>query len=308
MHKYRIAVVGLGGVGGYYGGKLAQRFAHTSTHEVIFIARGEHATQISTHGLRLQLASGTETIHPDVVTDASEQLGPLDLVLFCTKSYGLAAAADKVADSIHAGTVVLPLLNGVEGIEYLFKRFPEAKVLWGCVYIISSIVAPGAVQVQGKYNRLVWGNPNLPVQVLQQVHALLQQASINQEQYAQVEEKVWEKFSFISPVASLTSLTGKGMGEVYTTPDLLQHLQGLMEELITVAAAKGVQLPENLVQQNLEVLQKLPPNATSSMQRDFAEQRLTELENLTGYIVRQAAELGVEAPMYKQVYQKLQKA
>ncbi|TPE45813.1 ketopantoate reductase family protein [Pontibacter mangrovi] len=304
--KYRIAVVGIGGVGGYYGGRLAQRFAGDDKYEIIFVARGAHKEKIEQEGLKLELEQETLTVLPDVVTDKPGELGQLDLILFCVKSYSLEQVAEQFAPSITSETMILPLLNGVESIEYLQRRFPEAQVLWGCVYIISSIKAPGVVQVQGKYNRLVWGNPKLPQDKLQHIKWLFDDAGINHEYYEQeVEAKVWEKFSFISPVASLTSLTHQSMGRIMEQEPLRQQLQQLMQELVQVAKAKGIHLPQDMVARNLAVVEKLPQGATSSMERDFADGNRTELENLTGYIVREAEKYRVEVPIYEQVYREL---
>ncbi|GAB3815083.1 ketopantoate reductase family protein [Pontibacter rugosus] len=305
MDKYKIAVVGIGGVGGYYGGKLAKRYADDPGYEITFIARGDHKSKIEKEGLRLELEEGTAFIHPSKVVETPQQLGKQDLIIFCVKSYSLEQVAEQFETNITPATVLLPLLNGVDGIEYLQNRYPEAQTLWGCVYIVSSKTAPGVVKVQGKYNRLVWGNPKLPAEVLQRVKALFEDAGINQEFYDDVENKVWEKFAFISPVASLSSLSDKTMGQLVGQDDLRQQLINLMQEIKLIAAAKGVELPENIVEQNLKVVEKLPHEATSSMQRDFREGNRTELENLTGYIVREGEKAGISTPTYAEVYQQL---
>jgi 2-dehydropantoate 2-reductase len=306
MGKYRIAVVGIGGVGGYYGGKLAQRFAADKNYEVIFVARGGHRKKIEQEGLTLELDGQLQTARPAFVTDQPERLGKLDLILFCVKSYSLEQVAGQLASSITPETVLLPLLNGVESIEYLQRRFPEAQVLWGCVYIIASIKAPGVVQVQGKYNRLIWGSPDSPQDKLERIKYLFDEAGINHEYYEQeAEVKVWEKFSFISPVASLTSLTHQTMGQIMEQPALQEQLQQLMLELVQVAKARGIELPGDIVARNLDVVERMQRHVTSSMERDFANGNNTELENLTGYIVREAEKYGVAVPMYQQVYQAL---
>ncbi|OKL41603.1 ketopantoate reductase family protein [Pontibacter flavimaris] len=306
MEKYRIAVVGMGGVGGYYGGMLAQRFATDEKYEVIFIARGEHKEKIAQRGLTLELEEGTQVIRPSIIADDPAPLGKLDLILFCVKSYSLEQVAGQLAKSISSDTVILPLLNGVESIEYLQRRFPEAQVLWGCVYIIASIKAPGVVQVQGKYNRLIWGSPDSPQDKLERIKSLFDEAGINHEQYEQeAEVKVWEKFSFISPVASLTSLTHQTMGQIMDQPALQEQLQQLMLELVQVSKARGIELPGDIVARNLDVVERMQRHVTSSMERDFANGNNTELENLTGYIVREADKYNVAVPMYQQVYQAL---
>lgn len=306
MKKYRIAVVGIGGVGGYYGGLLANRFANDENHEVVFIARGKHKELIAQQGLKLALDGEELVVQPSMVTDEPGHLGHFDLVLFCVKSYSLQQVAEHMAPNIGPDTVILPLLNGVESIAYLQERFPEAQVLWGCVYIIASIKEPGVVQVQGTYNRLIWGNPELPEQTLQRIKTLFSEAGINHEHYGQeVKSKVWEKFSFISPVASLTSLTHQTMGQIMEQPELAAQLQQLMQELVQVAHAKEISLPEDIITRNLAVVERMQRGVTSSMERDFAQEKETELENLTGYVVREAQKYGVAVPQYEQVYQEL---
>lgn len=306
MKKYRIAVVGIGGVGGYYGGLLANRFAKDENHEVVFIARGKHKELIAQQGLKLALDGEELVVRPSMVTDETAHIGHFDLVLFCVKSYSLQQVAEQMAPNIGPETVILPLLNGAESIAYLQQRFPEAQVLWGCVYIIASIKEPGVVQVQGQYNRLIWGNPELPEQTLQRISTLFDEAGINHEHYGQeVKSKVWEKFSFISPVASLTSLTHQTMGQIVEQPELAAQLQQLMQELVQVAHAKGIPLPDDIIKRNLAVVERMQRGVTSSMERDFAQGKDTELENLTGYVVREAQKYGVSVPQYEQVYHKL---
>ncbi|WP_299757179.1 2-dehydropantoate 2-reductase [uncultured Pontibacter sp.] len=127
MGKYKIAVVGLGGVGGYYGGKLAQRFARTYKYEIIFVARGAHKEAIEQYGLTLELGEEVQTIKPDSVVSDPKQMGQLDLILFCVKSYSLEQVAEQFAESINSYTLLLPLLNGIESIEYLQQRFRRRR-------------------------------------------------------------------------------------------------------------------------------------------------------------------------------------
>lgn len=303
--KLRIAVVGIGGVGGYYGGKLAQRYADSEDVEVIFIARGKHKEEIEANGLTIDFGSSTFKVKPNLVTDNVTDLGKLDMIIFCVKSYSLDNIAQDFKASIDENTYLLPLLNGIESIEYLENLYPEAKLLWGCVYIISSVAAPGVIEVKGEYNRLVWGNPTLPVEELDRLNKLFIDAGIISELYSDIVVKVWDKFSFISPVATLTSATGKTMGEIYEDAGLQGQLRSLMKELLAVAHAKGVGIQEAIIDTNIKILGKLPKDATSSMQRDFMNNNQTELENLTGYIVREAEKAQINTPLYIQFYHQL---
>lgn len=305
--KFRIAVVGIGGVGGYYGSRLAKRYAGSDTHEIIFIARGEHKTRIEEEGLTLLFNETAEVTHPDLINDDLAALGKLDLVLFCVKSYSLQQVASEIKESIDQNTYILPLLNGVESIEYLSGYFAEAKLLWGCTYIISSITSPGVVEVQGKYNRLVWGNPELPPDDLSRIKKVFDEAGIHNELYDDIQNKVWEKFSFISPLASFTSHTNHPAGNILQSQELQDQLQVLISELKEVATVKGIQLPEDIVERNIRMMEKFPKETTSSMHRDYQNNNPTELENLTGYIVWEGGRTGVATPAYQKIYTALKK-
>lgn len=308
QNKFRIAIIGIGGVGGFYGGKLAQKYAASEEHEIIFIARGEHKEKINSTGLLLDYAGDQETIKPDLVTDDLQSLGKLDLVLFSVKSYSLHTVAQALKSSITVQTYLLPLLNGVESIEYLSRLYPQSKLLWGCTYIISSVAAPGKVKVQGKLNRLVWGNPALATEELQTVKQVLDDAGIHNELYENIKDKVWEKFSFISPLATFTSYTNQPAGNILGQPELTEQLRTLIQELKAVADAKQIHLPADIVEKNIQLLQKFPKDTTSSMHRDYQNHNQTELENLTGYIVREGEKEGIATPFYKKIYEKLKES
>lgn len=305
--KFRIAVVGIGGVGGYYGSLLAKKYGSSDRYEVIFIARGAHKEKIAAEGLTLKYDGSSEAVRPTRVTDDMARLGKLDLILFSVKSYSLHQVAVELKESISANTFLLPLLNGIESIEYLDKMYPNSKLLWGCTYIISSVTSPGVVEVQGKYNRLVWGSPALAPQDLEFVKGILDNADIQNELYPDIKDKVWEKFSFISPLASFTSNTNEPAGNILQQEALKAQLRELIQELKSVATAKGIRLPQDIVENNIQLLNKFPKETTSSMHRDYMNGNQTELENLTGYIVREGEKAGVATPAYSRIYKELKR-
>ncbi len=306
-NKFRIAVVGIGGVGGYYGSRLAKKYGNSEDYEIIFIARGAHKKEIAANGLTIKYEGTSEAVHPTVVTDDMASLGKLDLVIFSVKSYSLHQVAEQLKDSIGESTFLLPLLNGIESIEYLGQLYPEAKLLWGCTYIISSVASPGVVEVQGKYNRLVWGNPALAPEELAAIKAIFENADIHNELYSDIKDKVWEKFSFISPLASFTSYTNEPAGNILQQETLKEQLRELILELKSVATAKGIRLPADIIEHNIQLLNKFPKETTSSMHRDYINGNQTELENLTGYIVREGEKAGIATPAYHRIYKSLKK-
>jgi 2-dehydropantoate 2-reductase len=155
--QMRIAIVGIGGVGGYFGGKLARSYASSGTHEIIFIARGEHLQSMQQHGLQLFTREGDYVVWPNIATDNPGIAGMFDLVFFCVKSYSLENSAIAVKSNIHKNTIVIPLLNGVESAARLRQMLPDADVIDGCVYIISHIEKPGVVrQEDGACKLFFW--------------------------------------------------------------------------------------------------------------------------------------------------------
>jgi Ketopantoate reductase len=153
----RIGIVGIGGVGGYFGGKLAKAFQNSDQHEIIFIARGKHLKAIQKNGLQLITREGDYIAWPKIATDNPTETGIFDLVFFCTKSYSLESSAQQFSSCINKNTVVIPLLNGVNSAERLRAVLPESEVISGSVYIITHIEKPGVIHQEGGACKLTFG-------------------------------------------------------------------------------------------------------------------------------------------------------
>jgi len=190
----RIGIIGIGGVGGYYGGKLALKYTGRSKHDVIFYARGAHLAAIRKDGLRLVTVDGEYTIRPAQATDNPVEMGPLDLAIFCTKSYGLEDAARAIAGNLSDDSVVLPLLNGVDITDRLRAVLPRGIVLYGGVFISSAIQGPGLVKQVGGTGQLFFGPANrADVEKYRPIEALLQGAGIKAELSADALLPLWTK-------------------------------------------------------------------------------------------------------------------
>jgi 2-dehydropantoate 2-reductase len=207
-------------VGGYYGGKLALKYTGRSKHDVIFYARGEHLAAIRRDGLRLITVDGEYIVRPAQATDNPAEMGPLDLAIFCTKSYGLEDAARAVAGNVGADSIVLPLLNGVDITDRLRAVLPKGEVLYGGVFISSAIQGRGVVRQVGGTGQLFFGPANrADVEKYRPIETLLKDAGIKAELSADALLPLWTKYIFIGPMAGVTSLTGKPFGEVLGSPD-----------------------------------------------------------------------------------------
>ena len=301
----KIAIVGIGGVGGYYGGKLALRYASSDDHQIFFIARGEHLDKIRKDGLKLITAEGDFTAMPSLATDNPKELGPLDLILFCVKGYGLDNAARMITGNLHSNTVTIPLLNGVDSVERLKAILRQGNILNGCVYISTRIVRPGIIQQTGGSCNLLFGPESGPVEPYREIETLLKNADIKAELSENITVGAWSKYLFVGPLAGITSLLEKPFGEIMENREHKIMLEEMMKEVKLIADAKEIPLPENIIEQSLEVTSNFPYETKSSMQLDFEKGRETELETFTGYIIKSGEELGIKTPLHDKIYSEL---
>jgi 2-dehydropantoate 2-reductase len=284
----KIAIAGLGGVGGFFGGQLARRYQDRSEAEIYFFARGEHLEVIRKQGLTVKTEEDVFTARPFFASDNPNDFGRLDLILFCCKSYSLEEVAKHFSTCIHPGTLLLPLLNGVDSGHILQRFFPQNDCLFGCTYLVSRKTKAGEIEQKGKIKSIYFGHEAVPFGLLQAVEQVLQSAGIQAVLVADIKTKIWEKFCFIAPVSTLTSATGKTIGEILLDEILRKTLKDLIGEVSTLAQTKGIHLPTGMTDSVLQIAESLPPETKSSMQVDFAAGKQTELEAIAGYIVKES--------------------
>ncbi len=301
-NKYRIAILGTGGVGGFLGAKLAAAYSSSADTEAIFIARGQNAQAIKENGLKLLTPTEEITVQPDMLAEDTSKLGEIDLLLCCTKTYDLENSIRSLAASITPRTIILPLLNGVDNSEKIQQTVPHARVLLGCIYIVSKIIAPGVVQQRGDFYALHFGGNSAWAADMQKLLQLFNTANINTILEDNIEEKVWSKFSFISPIATYTSAHNICIGKILESDEHKAAIKGLMNEVVTLADTLSIRLPADCIDKNFQVMAKLPYEATSSMHADFANNKPTELETLTAYVVKKAATQSMQADAYAGLY------
>jgi 2-dehydropantoate 2-reductase len=294
----RIAVMGTGGVGGYFGGLLAQ-----AGEDVTFIARGEHLRAIQADGLRVESVHGDFTVRPAQATDDPSTVGPVDLVLFATKTYQIEEAAGAMRPLIGPETVVLPLQNGVDASERVADILGSEHVLGGVCYIVSAIAGPGIIQQRSEFRRIVLGE--LDGQVTPRVEvitAALQRTGAPVELSTAINKMRWTKFLFIASFSGMGAVTRVPAGELMACAETRQMLELAMREIEALAAAGGVRLDDDVVPETMAFCDNLAPDATASMQRDIMEGRPSELEAQNGFVMRKGAELGVPVPVNTFIY------
>lgn len=303
--KFKIAIVGIGGVGGFIGGRLTAHFHGSGAVEVILAARGANEKAIREKGLKLVTTAGEQIVRPTLA--AIDELGEPDLLILCTKEYDLEETVVSLRRAIGARTAIMPLLNGVEARERIASMLPSADVWHGCIYIISRLAAPGVVEETGNICRIYFGDGKAAREKTQAVEAFFQQAGIDANWSADSEARIWEKFVFLSPLAAATSFLDVRTRELMDNPRFKKLFDELLAEIKALARAKNVAVDEETIQNSVAKLKNVPPAATSSMHADFSRGSRAELHSLVGYVVREARALNVAVPVYEKVYAELVK-
>lgn len=304
--KTRIGILGLGGVGGYFGGLLAKAYFDSDAIEIIFIARGQTQKAIAQSGLKIILDESTMTVFPNLVTNNPKEIGALDYLICATKTYDIESSLESIKSCIVPETMILPLYNGVDAGERIQMLFPENTVLEGCVYVVSMIVAPGIIRKMGPYEKLFFGSKNDQNPKLEALQSIFENGAVESFLVANIEETIWEKFIFISALASATSYLNQNIGGILSDPDSKAIYVALLHEITAVAVEKGLALPNDIVAQTIAKLEKSPADATSSMHRDLLANRKTEVLSLTAYVVKEGLKYGVATPTYQMLLKQLQ--
>jgi 2-dehydropantoate 2-reductase len=301
----RIGIVGIGGVGGYFGGKLAIEYEGSDRHGIIFIARGEHLKAIKEKGLQLLTQEGDYVARPALATDNPTEAGVFDLVFFCTKSYSLENSAREFSSCIDKNTVVIPLLNGVNSAERLRAVLPQATIISGSVYIISHIEKPGVIHQEDGACILTFGTDDESAKKYQYILDILLQAKINAILTDKISEVLWTKYLLMCPLASLMSATNKTYGAIWADSSLRKKARDMMLEVVAVAKARHVFLPENVVDKLMEMVAGFGHNSKTSMQLDREKGRQTEIDALTAYLCKAGRESGIPTPLHDEIYAQL---
>ncbi len=293
----RIAVMGAGGVGGYFGGLLAR-----AGNEVSLIARGAHLEAIRTHGLRVRGSKGDFYLRVDA-TDAPSRVGPVDLVLLTVKTYQNAVAMPALAPLVGEGTSLLTLQNGVEGPEELARRVGRERVLPGAAYIETQIEAPGVIRQTGDVVRIVFGETDgRTTPRCQRIQETFMDAGIATEVSDDVVRDLWTKFLFISTVAGVTSAARVPVSRLLPHPEARGTIVAAMKEVEAVGRAKGVGLDPEVVARTMEYMETVAKDLQASMHTDLELGRPLELEALNGAVVRMGREVGVPTPVNDILY------
>ncbi len=296
----KFAIFGTGGVGGYFGGKLAQ-----AGEDVTFIARGEHLKAIQQNGLRVDSISGDFIVKPAKATDDPKQIGAADVVFLCTKAYHVADAIQQMKPLMGDKTIAIWLGNGVEPTDQLEKAFGQAHVLGGLTHISAFIAEPGRIQHVGITPHIAIGEldhkHSARVDALLQIFARIPE--IKADSPANIHLAIWEKFAFIVATSGVGAVTRQPMGVYRSVPETRALLLAVIDEVVKIGRARGIPFEQNAV---LDLVAKevdpKPAGVIASMQKAIMEGRPSELEAQAGAVVRMGREHNIPTPANDFIY------
>ena len=296
----RVAVLGAGAVGGYYGAMLAR-----GGHDVALVARGAHLDAIRAEGLRVVGPGGEFTVRPAAVDDPAA-IGPVDLTLFAVKTYDNPSALPLLAPLTGPASVVLTLQNGVESPGDAASVVGADRVLGGAAYIATALTAPGVIEQTGTHHRVVLGEVFGALGArsvrAERIRDEFARAGVEAESVADARVPLWEKYIYLAPFAGLTGAARSAIGPLWRRPETQDVLMRACGEVERVARAEGIGVAAGIGERIRQYVDALPPSTRSSLLIDLQQGKRIEVEALLGALVRRARRLGLDTPVMETFY------
>jgi 2-dehydropantoate 2-reductase len=297
----RIVVFGTGGVGGYFGGRLAR-----AGDDVTFIARGEHLRAIRANGLKVDSIDGDFVIYPARATDDVNDVGETELVILGVKAWQVSEAGRAIKTIVGSNITVLPLQNGVEAVPQLVAELGQENVIGGLCRIVSFVVGPGHIRHAGFKSSIIIGElDNQRTDRITRIEGVFKRAGLAITVARDIQVALWTKFLFIASFSGVGAMADAPAGVIRCDPKWRTQILKAMEEIYTLAHARGINLPPDSIDTVMAAVDALPEDATSSMQRDIAAGKPSELESQNGAVVRMARESGIAVPTHTLIYETL---
>ena len=293
----KIVIIGTGGVGGYFGGKLAE-----AGEDVTFVARGEHFKKINSSGLKVKSWKGDFEIKPAKVVQNISELKNPDLILLGIKSWQVSGVAEEIKNILSEKTIVQPMQNGVLAAEELKQVLPEQNVINGLCWIFSKIENPGIINHMSSEPVITFGEcNNEKTERVQKLEQLYLNAGIKTILADDIDVALWKKFILIC-LSGLCAVANSAHGPLRELPETREMMINLLEEVYQVGKASGVNLQENVVEKTMKAVDNMDYNATSSLTRDVWEGKPSEIEYQNGTVVKLGKKLGIPVPVNTFVY------
>jgi 2-dehydropantoate 2-reductase len=289
----RIAIIGVGGIGGYFGWRLAR-----SGEDIVFIARGENLRVLAKHGLTVDTLDGESVVHPVNVVGDPREAGAVDAVILGVKSWQVSEAAEAMRPLIGPETFVLPLQNGLEAPSRLASVLGPEHVLGGLCHIVVFLQGPGHIRHAAMEPRVTLGELDTkPSERVRLMHACFSRAGVHCEVAPDINVAMWMKFLFIAAFSGVAAVTRAPAGVIRSIPEARGMLEEALKESVAIAQARGIGLPDDAIESTMALIDALAPTATASMQRDIMAGRPSELFDQTGAVVRLGKEVAQSAPL-----------
>jgi len=305
-----ICVCGIGGVGGYFGGKLvlAMNSGILKNKKIYFIARGEHLDEIKKKGLILNTAEKSGLIcNPTMVTDDLSQLPDIDIYIICVKSYDLEDVLKKISKRVTKNTIIMPLLNGINICERIRTILEDGIVLPSTVYLGSFIEKPGMVTQRGGGKMVSGLDPQFLDFNPEEFIKIFTDASIMFKWSDDSYPPIWEKYIFVASLALISAHADKTLGEVLDDKELTSTMRKIMEEIVSIGIKQGINLPDNIIDKVLESMKTFPQELKTSYQRDVEKKgKKNEGDIFGGAILSQGKKYNVPTPITESVFMKIQ--
>ncbi len=299
----QIAVVGIGGVGGFIGAKLAALGERDQSVKVNFVARGAQLEAIRKDGIRLDAEEGKIVGRPSLATDRIADLPPLDYCFVSVKGFSLVDVLSQLKAKMKETTVIIPLLNGADIYERVRSVIKTGYVHPAGIYISSFVQAPGHVVQIGPVSSIFLGREPGQAKDDRSVLALMDAAGIKYMWKEDPFVEIWNKYIFIAPFGLVTAQEGKTLGEVFQSPEDLAATKAVMAEVVALGRAKGIALPDTIIEDTLTRAAKFPPTTRTSFQRDVDLKDKQDERDLFGAtILRLGKELGLPTPNAERLY------
>jgi 2-dehydropantoate 2-reductase len=299
----RVAVMGVGGIGGCIGGRIAA----AGGADVLFLARGAHLEALQTHGLRLTSALGNLHLHDIRARADPGGEAPADFVIFAVKGPQTRAAAELIAPLVGSGTAIVTFQNGIEGVDILRARFGDEAVMPGVTYIAAVIEGPGHVRHVGSGNRSLVGEIDGAISARGRAFGeLANSAGLDMQVVDDIVVELWEKFALLAPFTGVACLSRLPVDVWLGEPEMVELFVEGMREVFAIARARGIQLDEDAqVSRSIAFMKTLAPGWKGSMLNDLDSGKPIELDSLSGYVHRAGKELGIATPFHSTAYRAL---
>jgi 2-dehydropantoate 2-reductase len=297
----RIAILGSGAVGGYFGAKLAR-----SGQDVTFIARGAHRDAIRAHGLRIQSAQLGDFVVQAPAESDTAKVGPVDLVIVSVKAYDNATALPMLTPMIGDGTAVLTLQNGVDSVDEVAAVAGEAHVLGGTTYVATALEAPGLIVQTGVHRSIIFGevfhDRGRITPRVQRIADAMGAADIQVSAVPDARVPIWDKFVYLAAFSGFTGASRLAIGHIWKYPHVQEMFYAASREIAAIAKAEGVTISADRFDTLKDYMDRIPPTTRSSLLIDLEQGKRIEVEALQGAAVRRARQHGVPVPIVSTLY------